>query len=56
MLLIEKSKHIASINKAITEMIEARKVANRITDLEDKAFAYCNAVKPLMLFVIIATN
>ncbi|NLN24306.1 MAG: glutamine synthetase type III [Bacteroidetes bacterium] len=47
MLLIEEiSKHIASINKAITEMIEARKVANRITDLEDKAFAYCNAVKP----------
>ena len=47
MLLIEEiSKHIASINKAITEMIEARKVANRITSLEDKAFAYCNAVKP----------
>lgn len=47
MHLIEQiSEHIANINKGITDMIEARKVANRIIDEEDKAFAYSNAVKP----------
>ncbi|HZW78145.1 MAG TPA: glutamine synthetase III [Flavobacteriaceae bacterium] len=47
MQLIEQiSQHIANINKGITDMIEARRVANRIVDEEDKAFAYCNAVKP----------
>ncbi len=45
-LIEEISKHIASINKGITELIQARKVANNITNLEDKAFAYHNAVKP----------
>lgn len=47
MQLIEQiSEHIANINKGITDMIEARKVANRIVNEEEKAFAYCNAVKP----------
>jgi glutamine synthetase len=48
MHLIEKiSGHIAMINKGITDMIEARKIANKVEDIEQKAFAYCNAVKPL---------
>ncbi len=47
MRLIEQiSEHIAKINKGITEMIEARKKANKIVDAEKKAFAYCDDVKP----------
>ena len=47
MQLIEKiSEHIAMINKGITEMIEARKIANKVEDIEQQAFTYCNAVKP----------
>ena len=46
MRLIEQiSEHIAKINKGITEMIEARKKANKIEDAEKKAFAYCDDVK-----------
>src|SRR5690554_118016 len=48
MQLIENiSEHIAMINKGITDMIEARKTANLVEDTEQKAYAYCNAVKPL---------
>src|SRR5690554_5050777 len=47
MELIEKiSEHIAKINKGITDLIEARKTANKIEDIEKKAFAYCETVKP----------
>ncbi len=47
MLLIEQiSEHIAKINKGITDMIDARKKANKIEDAETKAFAYCDDVKP----------
>ncbi|MFZ0491213.1 MAG: glutamine synthetase III [Salegentibacter sp.] len=45
--IIEKiSAHIAGINSKVSEMIEARKVANKIEDVEKKAFAYCDDVKP----------
>ncbi len=40
------SAHIASINSNVNAMIEARKVANKIEDVEKKAFAYCDDVKP----------
>lgn len=47
MLLIEEiSQHISKINKGITEMIEARKTANKIEDWEKRAFLYCDEVKP----------
>ena len=47
MQLIEQiSEHIAKINKGITDMIEARKKANKIEDAENRAFAYCDEVKP----------
>ena len=47
MSLIEQiSKHIESINRGITEMINARKKANKLTDPEKCAAAYCNDVKP----------
>jgi len=47
MSLIEQiSGHIEHINKGITQMIEARKKANTLEDMEACAFAYCNEVKP----------
>lgn len=47
MHLIEKiSTHISLINQGITDMINERKKANKIEKAEQKAFAYCNDVKP----------
>lgn len=47
MTLIEEiSGHIASINSNVTKMINARKEANHIENIEEKADAYCNKVKP----------
>lgn len=40
------SGHIEKINKDITQMIEARKRANKTADAEEKAFAYSDDVKP----------
>ncbi len=48
MTLIEEiSGHIESINSNVTKMINERKTANHIEDIEKKADAYCNKVKPL---------
>jgi len=45
--LIEKiSEHIAKINQGITDMINARKKANKVDDTEKKAFMYCDNVRP----------
>ncbi len=47
MSLIEQiSGHIEMINTKITQMIDARKSANNIEDIEKKADAYCFKVKP----------
>lgn len=40
------SAHIEKINSGIDDMIEARKKANKLEDAQEKAFAYCNEVKP----------
>ncbi|MDT0689565.1 glutamine synthetase III [Salegentibacter sp. F188] len=40
------STHIAVINSKVGEMIEARKVANKMEDAEEKAFSYCDDVRP----------
>ncbi len=40
------SGHIAEINSKVTAMIEERKKANKLTDSQKKADAYCNKVKP----------
>jgi glutamine synthetase len=45
-IIKEISEHIEKINSGITDMIEARKKANKLDDAEEKAFAYCNEVKP----------
>lgn len=52
MHLIEQiSEHIAKMNAGITEMIDARKKANKIEDAEEKAFEYCNEVKPFFQII-----
>ncbi len=40
------SDHITAIKSKTKKMIEARKKANKIDDVEKKALAYCNKVKP----------
>lgn len=40
------SKHIAIIKKNTEEMIEKRKVANKIEDTRERAIMYCDEVKP----------
>lgn len=46
--LIENiSKHIEGINSNVTKMIEVRKRANEMDDIEKKAKSYCNDIKPL---------
>lgn len=47
MRLIEQiSSHIENINKGITDMINERKKANKLSDPEKLAAAYCDKVKP----------
>jgi len=45
-LIEEISGHIEKINKGITDMINARKKANKMDDAEKRAFEYCDEVKP----------
>ena len=40
------SAHIAEINSKVNGMIEARKVANKLEDAEEKAMKYCDEIKP----------
>ncbi|HLV69707.1 MAG TPA: hypothetical protein VKY34_03285, partial [Xanthomarina sp.] len=48
MTLIEEiSGHIEAINSNVTKMTNERKTANQIEDIDKKADAYCNKVKPL---------
>ena len=44
-ILKEVSEHIQTIHSQVNEMIEARKVANTMTDSREKAIAYCDDVK-----------
>jgi glutamine synthetase len=45
-LVEEISGHINTIVKLVNEMTEARKVANHIEDIRERAIAYCDLVKP----------
>ncbi|MCL4158300.1 UNVERIFIED_CONTAM: hypothetical protein GTU68_042227 [Idotea baltica] len=45
-LIEEISGHIEGINSNVTTMINERRTANAIEDVEKKALAYCNKVKP----------
>jgi glutamine synthetase len=44
--ITEISEHVDKIKSYVNEMTEARKVANKIQDTVEKAFAYCNTVRP----------
>ena len=45
-IIKEISLHIEKINRGITDMIEERKKANKLEDCTEKAYAYCDKVKP----------
>lgn len=45
-IIKEISNHVSQINKNVHDMIETRKKANNIEDATDRAYAYCNEVKP----------
>lgn len=45
-IIKEISAHIEGINANVTEMTEARKSANGLTNAQEMAEAYCNNVKP----------
>ena len=48
MLLIEEiSNHIEGINSNVTKMVDQRRKANAIEDIEKRALAYAKKVKPL---------
>jgi len=45
-LIAKISEHIEGLHSKIDDMLDARKKANKIEDIEKKAAAYCNKVKP----------
>lgn len=42
------SSHISEIHKMVDEMVEQRKIANAIENMKERAFYYCNEVKPFL--------
>ncbi|NJX15656.1 glutamine synthetase III [Tamlana crocina] len=46
-LIEEISNHIEGINANVTKMIDERREANAIENIEERAMAYCNQVKAL---------
>jgi len=47
-ILSKTSEHISAIRNLVTQMINDRKKANAIEDIEQKAFEYCYQIKPIM--------
>ena len=45
-MITEISKRFTSIKKNVEDMIEERRKANLIEDMEKRAIAYCDKVKP----------
>lgn len=45
-MITEISKHVNSINKLVDQMIEARKKANKMENIRERAISYCDDVKP----------
>lgn len=48
----EISGHIDIIKKGVHDMIEARKKANKVTDVKERAFLYCDEIKEKYFEVI----
>ena len=40
--------HICAVTKKVDEMVEARKCANRLTDMRERAIAYHDTVAPYL--------
>ncbi len=47
-LIKEISNHISNIRKKVHDMIEERKIANKIPDMREQAFAYDRNVRPYL--------
>ena len=47
-LIREIGEHTAFIKEHVDEMVEARKVANRITNIRDRAIAYHDRIAPML--------
>ena len=47
-LVKEMAQHVAEIRRLVTELVERRKVANRIASERDKAIAYHDTVAPML--------
>ena len=47
-LVKEISEYVSEIKAQVKDMTEERKIANRIENMEEKAFAYSNKVKPYL--------
>ncbi len=47
-IIKEISRHVSIIKNKVTEMVNARKVANKIEDEVEKAYAYDKTVKPFL--------
>ena len=46
--LKEMVEHVKCIREYSSEMVEARKVCNRIQDISEKAKCYCREVEPFL--------
>jgi len=44
-MIMEISEHLGMIKTNVDKMIDARKKANKIEDIREKAIAYCDEVK-----------
>ena len=47
-MIVEISQLVSDALNGVNEMIEARKVANKIDNLRKKSLAYCDKVKPYL--------
>ncbi len=47
-LIKEVNSHISAIKAKVNDMVETRKIANRIEDINEKAMAYCERVTPYL--------
>lgn len=47
-LIAQMSKHLSGVHTLVEEMIEARKVANRIESMHERAYAYYEQVLPYL--------
>jgi len=54
--ITEISEHITKVKSLVSDMLEARKSANKLNDAEDKAFVYCEQVFPYFEKIRYHTN